>query len=77
MKEIYTIDQTGYIDWELYQLVEDDYKPGANEVDVPIPRSEIFIKHKWNTKKRMWEDVTMNEVERYELMKTIKKGAPE
>jgi hypothetical protein len=56
MKEIYPIDDNGFIMWESekYRWVGDGYIPKENEVDVPIPRNTMFIQPKWDVNEKMW-----------------------
>lgn len=50
MRDVYTVDKGGYIDWSLYRSEPDDYKLIKNEVDSPIPKDQIFYRHRWNGK---------------------------
>ena len=52
MKEIYPINEEGFVIWESprYRFESDEYEPLDNEIDVPIPKDVNFIQPRWDGK---------------------------
>ena len=48
MVHVFTIDDHGFILWELYKLEPNGYEPKANEIIAPMPTGRTWVQPRWD-----------------------------